>query len=219
MIWYVFKRGVGLALVLGLMGLAGLYAGVEQTLQSNAFADAPTVEGRVVRLEKFSRTQSGTTSTTYRVTVVATGDQHRESVNRAFYESLREGQTLPVLKLDGDPPQYRVEPARLRASSIWALAIGVLAVAGAAALGRFGWQSGRRAWRLDRQGVRTEAKITELVQSGIVHKLAVSFDDRAGQRQEVQVARMQGAFAPGDTVEILYDPEAPHNARLANAPG
>jgi hypothetical protein len=214
MFWYAIKRGLGLGIVLGVIGLVAITAGVSQNTLSDEFRQAETVTGTVTRLERLERAQGGSTSVTWRVTVTVPGGQHREQVSGRFFDTLEEGQSIPVQRLDGTPPQYRIEPARLAASSFWAIGLGVVASFGGGLLGRFGWRTGRDEWRLATHGVPVRGEVVAL-SDAIVPKLTFAYQDGAGTRHEVSVPRTKGDWQIGQDIEVLYDPERPGVARLA----
>lgn len=135
MIWLAFKRGVGLAIILALAGIAALFAGTGQSGDAARFADARVIDATVTRLDKSQRQQSGSTSTTFRVFVSTPTGPHLEDVSGRFFNTLSEGQSVPLRVLDSsDGPEYLLDPGRLRASATWALILGPLLLLSAIAL-------------------------------------------------------------------------------------
>lgn len=216
MLWTAIKRGGGLALILAIFGGAAIYAWAGQSQRLDDFASGETAQARVISLEKSERFQSGSTSTNFFVTYSVDGTVSRESVNGEFFDSIRQGETIPVAVIAGNPPAYRIETGRLEESSIWALAIGVVLFALAGWLGWVGLRAARREQRLREQGQAAKAEVVELVAS-VVPKVRFAWNDSAGLRHEAHRPRHPslGEIAIGDGIDIVYDPANLGSAVLA----
>lgn len=216
MIWTAIKRGGGFALVLAIFGAAAIFAWLGQSQRSAGFAEGETAEARVIALDKSQRFQSGSTSTNYFVTYSVEGTTVREGVDGEFFDSLGEGETIPVAVLGGDPPMYSIDTGRLEESSLWALLMGVVLFAAAGALGWKGWSAAGREHRLRENGIVTQAEVVELGARAIPN-VRFAWDDARGSRHEAVRPRHPGLgeLKVGDRVEIVYDPDHPGLAMLA----
>ena len=216
MLWTAIKRGGGFALVLAVFGAAAIFAWAGQSQRAGDFASGETAQGQVIALDKSERFQSGSTSTNFFVTYSVNGTIVRESVNGEFFQSLSDGETIPVAVIAGNPPAYRIDTGRLEESSIWALVLGVVLFALAGWLGWMGWKAGRREQRLREEGLLAKAQVVELIASTIP-KVRFAWNDSAGSRHEASRPRHPslGPIAVGETIEIIYDPANPASALLA----
>lgn len=216
MIWTAIKRGGGFALVLAIFGAAAIFAWSGQSQRSAGFAEGETAEGRIIALDKSQRFQSGSTSTNYFVTYSVEETTVRESVGGEFFDSLGEGETVPVAVLGGDPPMYRIDTGRLEESSHWALAMGLALFAGAAWLGLRGWSAAGREHRLRDNGIAAMAEVLEL-SARAIPSVRFAWEGTAGSRHEAVRPRHPGLgeLKVGDSVAIVYDPQHPGTAMLA----
>lgn len=195
--WYTVLFAVA---AIGITVFSSLQAGKAQRFEENGREATATVEERSIN--EWTDNDGDTRESHYLTVTFTThageAREVKEGVNRARYHSVREGDTLSLIYLEGAPGDivFSLDDVRYVASTteLVALGLGVLALGGL-------WYSGSRAVaavRARNYGKREAATVTGIKQSKIRHNKQYRYhltwreaDGRAGQslgwpREEIE---------------------------------
>ena len=212
MIGIFLKRGGALAAIFLLAGLGALALGVSEIGVGRAMRGAETLEATVTGLEErrgYSHANN-TFTTDLVVTVTYPGGRAEETVSEGFYDSLSEGQTLPIRRLAGPPERIEIEPGSVSWNALAFLIIAAACLAFGGWLIRHVLRAIRRTQHLLAEGREVRGEVVERVANAIIgDKLKMAFDPGEGTRREVVMAipaaKDFGPLDAGSLLTLVHD--------------
>jgi hypothetical protein len=147
----------------------------------------------------------------YRFTVAGETVEDRQDVSFLFYQSVDEGDEIPVRYWTGDPTLSEVEGGDAHAMA-WIGKIG-LAVTALSTLifARLAWRRAAHATWMARHGVRRQVTVLALEETSVeindVRQWKATWHEADGRNGATRMARHEALPPVGTKITILVDPE------------
>ena len=152
----------------------------------------------------------------YRFDVAGETIEDRQDVSFLFYQSVSEGDTLPVRYWTADPTLSEIQPGDASAMA-WIGRIGA-AVTGLATLifARLGWRRAAHATWMARHGVRRQVTVTGHQMTNVeindTRQWQATWTEADGRTGATRMATRDRLPAEGSQITILVDPDHRHDS-------